>query len=487
MAKEYVINGKKVVGWFRRGKARIPRFEDGTIGHNQNKVKNIEELDSTAKWLYDNDVNEWNKFTDDEIKELAKLSQITKENPGGRVYDDEVFDEMDRRGLKLDDKSEIRQKMEKSVENLKNKTLSQRAREIDKINSKNIKNDNEDVISNKQFKQASKIDDKLERAIQMQVADDVGKTLNDDDIRFRAENYIRHNYNGDASTDEIYEKLKSAYKNRGWYEDTSFKPRAVGAKSFEEHGVSFRDYDTNERFSNYLRDKYGTDDIDIITTGTERTAKSLRDDFNQKSYDEYKKNYDYDKNKTPGQKMYSMMNNSKDVEKLINENIKRDKENWEKGISYADYSLDKAIEKKTNGKYKSYDELTNSTSNYKLQYDDKNQRQQMTYKSNAYDDTEYAWARTEDYDVNGEWTIKNPLTKEEEYVKGKENTEKRLNEINSTIQKSKRTTNNEGVSKFSLGKMSTAELRELANQYGLKSNELSRKQLLAQLIAVFNK
>lgn len=88
------------------------------------------------------------------------------------------------------------------------------------INGDDYKDDNEDVISKKQFKQASKIDDKLERAIQMQVADDVGKSLNDDDIRFRAENYIRHNYNGDASTDEIYEKLKSAYKNNGTYEST---------------------------------------------------------------------------------------------------------------------------------------------------------------------------------------------------------------------------------------------------------------------------
>lgn len=68
-----------------------------------------------------------------------------------------------------------------------------------------------------------------------------------------------------------------------------FKPRAYGAKSFEEHGVAFEDYKTNERFSDYLRDKYGTDDIDVITTGSEKTAKSLRNDFNKKSYDEYVK------------------------------------------------------------------------------------------------------------------------------------------------------------------------------------------------------
>lgn len=90
--------------------------------------------------------------------------------------------------------------------------------------------------------------------------------------------------------------------------ENGFVPRAKGAKTFEEHGVAFRDSKTNERFSDYLRNKYGTDDIDIIKTGTSHTAKSLRDDFNKKSYEEYLANYDYDRNKTPGQKMHSMMN-----------------------------------------------------------------------------------------------------------------------------------------------------------------------------------
>lgn len=69
--------------------------------------------------------------------------------------------------------------------------------------------------------------------------------------------------------------------------EESFKPRAKGAKSFEEHGVAYKDKATNERFSDYLRDKYGTDDIDIITTGSEKNAKSLRDEFNNKEYKKY--------------------------------------------------------------------------------------------------------------------------------------------------------------------------------------------------------
>lgn len=64
-------------------------------------------------------------------------------------------------------------------------------------------------------------------------------------------------------------------------------PRAKGSRSFEEHGVAFKDNDTNVRFSDYLRDRYGTDDIDIITTGSDKNAESLRKEFNQKEYKEY--------------------------------------------------------------------------------------------------------------------------------------------------------------------------------------------------------
>lgn len=83
------------------------------------------------------------------------------------------------------------------------------------------------------------------------------------------------------STD--WEALEKKYGGK----EKKFTPRAKGSKTFEEHGVAFKDYETNERFSDYLRDKYGTDDLDIITTGSEKTPKSLRDEFNQKSLKDY--------------------------------------------------------------------------------------------------------------------------------------------------------------------------------------------------------
>jgi hypothetical protein len=59
----------------------------------------IKELDDIAQWLYDNRVDEWSEFTDEELLKLANLCQITKENPFGRSYDDEVFDEIERRKI----------------------------------------------------------------------------------------------------------------------------------------------------------------------------------------------------------------------------------------------------------------------------------------------------------------------------------------------------------------------------------------------------
>ena len=57
------------------------------------------ELDSVAYWVYNN-VNrdsEWDKFTDNELVELISFCCITDKNPGGKAYDDEVFDAAERR------------------------------------------------------------------------------------------------------------------------------------------------------------------------------------------------------------------------------------------------------------------------------------------------------------------------------------------------------------------------------------------------------
>lgn len=93
-------------------KATVVDEETSVEPVDMNKVidndMTIKELDDTAQWLYDYDRDEWDKFTDNELIELAKLCQITP-NSFGRAYDDEVFDEMDKRGLKLHESQEMKE------------------------------------------------------------------------------------------------------------------------------------------------------------------------------------------------------------------------------------------------------------------------------------------------------------------------------------------------------------------------------------------
>lgn len=93
-------------------KATVVDEETSAEPVDMNKVidndMTIKELDDTAQWLYDYDRDEWDKFTDNELIELAKLCQITP-NSFGRAYDDEVFDEMDKRGLKLHESQEMKE------------------------------------------------------------------------------------------------------------------------------------------------------------------------------------------------------------------------------------------------------------------------------------------------------------------------------------------------------------------------------------------
>ena len=401
MSKVYTINGKIVKTWFRRGKARIPVFEDGSIGKNQ---KNKKAQDDYETKVYGSDVRK----ADKQMKEVFGENFKYDENPWENK-----------------------------------RTPKERAREIDKINNKSIKNDNEDVISNKQFEQASKIDDKLERAVQMQVADDVGKTLNDDDIRFRAENYIRHNYNGDASTDEIYEKLKSAYKNNGIYESTP---------------SSTEDYNKiNEKttFNFGKVDAYGTgrklNEITVEAQIKDGVFTASGNVWNSKHTDIISGGQNLDELK-------GYLKGNKEFENVYNMWKKYHLNDMHAGTVKQEEALNKKFGGVNANKYE----------------------EQVDYLKSVglYEDEGYKY---------GTGWLKRDIPEED--MKNIVDTIRRNNNDISPMSEYSDTTGT-GLSDKqtkSLGKMSTAELRSLANEYGLKSNELSRKQLLAQLIAVFNK
>ncbi len=532
MAKEYVINGKRVVGWFRRGKARIPRFEDGTIGHNQNKVKNIEELDSTANWLYKNDVNEWNKFTDDELKELAKLSQITKQNPGGRAYDDEVFDEMDRRGLKLDNKSEIRQKMEKSVENLKNKTMSERAKEIDKYNN-NINGED------RSFAGWELYSDDPHRF------DDILKKDKKNPIENMSNERIKEKENTLANDKAMLEGMKRKNINeiQGWEQ-----------KDFENR------INKNEEYLKVANDKKVT-----LPDGTPIDQNYIKDIYSGMSYDEVKRANDFDKewmkSVRPEAKAMQMakvaetdkyLSTMERYESRISDEY--GKKDWgdnvypfsegtawkgtKSGQNLTTTEIAKAVTDKMKEAYpgikisrKTSYYSGGSSADFSITASDKplirdisdfsetelNRLYNKGYNSNYYKDVgEFKEALSkrlssgnidvnkynidDDYELTpyGKQVIKdlNKVIDAYNFDESDSMTDYfhtgfysdiSIGKYNKPYQVTGSKSSASKGGNTSLGKMSTAELRSLANEYGLKSNELSRKQLLAQLIAVFNK
>lgn len=103
------------------------------------------------------------------------------------------------------------------------------------------------------------------------------------------------------------------------YIDENLKvPRASGAKDFSEYGIRIEDENVKTRFSDYLRDKYGTDDFRIISYDDSKKAQNIYSDFNKqelKKYQEYWLNNDE----------YLQANNpSYYFQKMINESNKKD-------------------------------------------------------------------------------------------------------------------------------------------------------------------
>ena len=68
-------------------------------------------------------------------------------------------------------------------------------------------------------------------------------------------------------------------------------PRASGAKDFSEYGIDIREQDTKERFSDYLRDKYGTDDFRIISYDDKQKAQEIYHNWNKEQIKMYEEKW----------------------------------------------------------------------------------------------------------------------------------------------------------------------------------------------------
>lgn len=77
------------------------------------------------------------------------------------------------------------------------------------------------------------------------------------------------------------EDLETAMKNSGKFgkkKDEEFKPKAVGSKKFSEYDLEMTN-DEAEKFSDYLRNKYGTDDLRISAYDDKRNAQKIYNEF----------------------------------------------------------------------------------------------------------------------------------------------------------------------------------------------------------------
>lgn len=72
-----------------------------------------------------------------------------------------------------------------------------------------------------------------------------------------------------------------------WNDEKLKVPRASGAKDFSEYGIRIEDNDTKTRFSDYLRDKYGTDDFRIISYDDSKKAQNIYSEFNKQELKAY--------------------------------------------------------------------------------------------------------------------------------------------------------------------------------------------------------
>jgi len=288
-------------------------FEDGiwrTIGGRRVFIRKGQDLKTAMK-----ESGKFNrkkkKYVDRNDREAIDRIADNYEN----IDDYEGLTEIEIDYIKNRRREMSRQEFIDSANRIHEKT-KQRALEAEKTTDEDKRyntkySDNEDYLAEEAFKKAEKIDDKLDRAIEMQLADDLGKgDIDDDDIMFKVKNYIRRNYNGDATDKEIFEKLKARYKNRGMYKENHYAgeelysddPNRYGEKYREintrmylrnnpEYQSALREYDSGERAiaSTFNKDYPGNKgEKEIAIKTMNKAIQRLNNAYND-LYNEYKR------------------------------------------------------------------------------------------------------------------------------------------------------------------------------------------------------
>lgn len=175
---------------------------------------------------------------------------------------------------------------------------------------------------NRDIKMLSKLDDdenefeKLENAQWKKFLEET------DDTDIKELYKERDNYNSQKAKNIVEE-----YNKR--FGEKEFEPKAVGSKKFSDYGLKMETNQEAKEFSNYLREKYGTDDLRISAYDNKEKAQKIYNDFkNEKAYKEYVQNNlnndDYLRENNPNAYFYKMTEQSNKLHTRAVDGVRND-------------------------------------------------------------------------------------------------------------------------------------------------------------------
>lgn len=183
MSKDYVINGKKVIGWYTRGGARIPMFEDTPKRSEKAKNTKYELEQLKADYEHKQDKFEYYKFNAPDDEDRIKYKKLRDEAydkyvKAQRQYDEQSISQNEtlknwerRKGQQ----SRYLKNKEKDNSDFENKYLKAH-KEPSIENSKEYENFSKEYASKYSDKERTKMFDKSQESRRREIE---GDNLND--------------------------------------------------------------------------------------------------------------------------------------------------------------------------------------------------------------------------------------------------------------------------------------------------------------------
>ena len=281
--KENTLNNDKILldGMKKRGLEEI----NGTTQKDlENRIKKNEEYLKQAK-------EQEKDFTKEAEKEDKKIHK----EPNERTIREELKDiEKERENKDLRGKGLTDDEIDKGYKDV-NEALR------DKTNSeyeeyKKMRLDDPNKYTNEDIKKFNELDKKyLDRFSKEETQV----------VRYRDGYAVVQNGGIQKTFDNVNDakKFESELKKDHIFNMTAEYPRAASSPSFESMGLNVAD---KKGFSDYLREKYGTDDFRIINFENKAGAKKIYEEFKKKEIDKQNAKYPDYEEKGYGVKYYNV-------------------------------------------------------------------------------------------------------------------------------------------------------------------------------------